>query len=584
VTVTGTSGSLKSTAALSLSEVAPSFTLSLSTGTLGINQGTSGTNKITVSPANGFTGAVALAASGLPNGVTASFSPSSTTGTSTLTLTAGASAALGAATVTITGTSGSLKVTTTLALTIAPPPNFTVSASPSSLTVYPGTSSASVVTVGAQNGFSGTVNVSASGMPSGVTTSFSVQPAGAVLLTFTASATAAAASSTVTIKAVSGSLSHTATISLVISAPNAGTLLVNPSSAYNVPGIYVDGSTFTTGGLDGGGRAYSANLLGSLQTISGTPFYLAPANGPDAISGKTVALPSGQYSTLKLLATGVNGNQASQKFTVTYTDGSSSSFTQSLSDWFSPQNYPGESTAMTMAYRDNSDGTRDSRPFVLYTYSFNLTAGKTVSSVVLPANRNVVVLALSLVKGATATPKAAPTQVNLSSAFDTTGITSDGRGFSGGLDGVGYAYSGKLLGATQSFNSTAFNLGPADALDVVSGGGKAITIPAMNVSSLMMLATGVNGNQISQTFKVTYTDGTTATFTQSLSDWYQSQRYTGESIAVTTAHRNTSTGASDNRPFYVYGYSFSLNNAKTVSSVILPNNPNVKVLALTLVP
>ena len=37
---------------------------------------------------------------------------------------------------------------------------------------------------------------------------------------------------------------------------------------------------------------------------------------------------------MNLLATAVNGNQANQTFIVTYTDGTTSSFTQSVSDWF----------------------------------------------------------------------------------------------------------------------------------------------------------------------------------------------------------------------------------------------------------
>jgi len=82
-----------------------------------------------------------------------------------------------------------------------------------------------------------------------------------------------------------------------------------------------DGSTFAPIGLDGGlngvGTAYSAKLLGAQQIISGTTFNFGPANAPDAVSGKTVPLPAGQYSTLKLLATGVNGSQASQSFIVT---------------------------------------------------------------------------------------------------------------------------------------------------------------------------------------------------------------------------------------------------------------------------
>jgi subtilase family serine protease len=96
----------------------PSFTLSASPSTLSVAQGSSGTSTITVTPVDGFSGSVTLAASGLPSGVTAGFSPNPTSSTSTLTLTVGASAATGTSTITVTGTSGSLSSQTTVQLTV----------------------------------------------------------------------------------------------------------------------------------------------------------------------------------------------------------------------------------------------------------------------------------------------------------------------------------------------------------------------------------------------------------------------------------------------------------------------------------
>jgi len=96
----------------------PSFTLTAVPNTLTVSQGNQGTSTITVVPANGFSGSVMLAATGMPSGVTAGFSPNPTTSTSTLTLTASATAATGTSTVTITGTSGSLTATTTVTLTV----------------------------------------------------------------------------------------------------------------------------------------------------------------------------------------------------------------------------------------------------------------------------------------------------------------------------------------------------------------------------------------------------------------------------------------------------------------------------------
>jgi len=98
-----------------------------------------------------------------------------------------------------------------------------------------------------------------------------------------------------------------------------------------------------------------------------------------------------------LFATAVGGNQASQTFTVTYTDGTSSKFVQSLSDWYTPQKYPHESEGVAMAYRDFDNGTKDQRTFNLYEYRFVLTKTKTVQSITLPNNAHVVVLAATLV-------------------------------------------------------------------------------------------------------------------------------------------------------------------------------------------
>jgi hypothetical protein len=201
----------------------------------------------------------------------------------------------------------------------------------------------------------------------------------------------------VTITGKSGSLTQTVTISLTVTAASVASGAVNLSPFYNVMGAVTDGAVFfNTSGLDGGGRAYSGNLLGTVQTAGGTPYNFGPSNAPSAVSSGTVALPAGKFSTLKLLASGVNGNQVAQTFTVTYTDGTTASFTQSLSDCCTPQNYTGESKAILMPYRDNSNGTRDTRSITLYGYTFTLSSSKTVKSIALPNNRNVVVLAMNL--------------------------------------------------------------------------------------------------------------------------------------------------------------------------------------------
>src|SRR6185369_10019205 len=109
------------------------------------------------------------------------------------------------------------------------------------------------------------------------------------------------------------------------------------------------------------------------------------------------------------------------------------------------------------------------------------------------------------------------------------------------------------LGSSITFNGQTFALGGPNTNNVVSGTGQTIALPAGNDSAFSFLAAGVNGNQPGLTFTVTYTDGTTQTFTQSVSDWYTPQNYSGESIAASTAYRDMSNGGTDNRTFDVFG-------------------------------
>lgn len=164
--------------------------------------------------------------------------------------------------------------------------------------------------------------------------------------------------------------------------------------ACNVIGFNTDGKAIPLpSGMDGSGHWYSANLLGPSIDWDGLTFKLGPVGGPNAVTSLQFSPPAKRYSTLKLLATGVNGNQESQRFTVYYADGTASTFIQSLSDWKEPQNYPRESTVVAMPYRNASDGTLQGHSYFLYGYSFALDTNKVVSSLALPVNANVVVVA-----------------------------------------------------------------------------------------------------------------------------------------------------------------------------------------------
>ena len=357
-----------------------------------------------------------------------------------------------------------------------------------------------------------------------------------------------------------------------------GPVSVNLSAVANIDGIANTGSPVTDGGLDNDGYAYSETLLGGSLVWLGSTFTLGAAGVADAVSSTTIALPAGNDSTVTVLAAAVNGNQVNQAFIVNYTDGTSTSITQSVSDWYTPQNYLGETQVLKMAYRIAPSGATSTGPVYLYGYTFAINSTKTVQSITLPSNRNVVVLAINLTPAG-----AAPVSVNLSAVANIDGIANTGSPVTnGGLDNDGYAYSETLLGGSLVWLGSAFTLGAAGVADAVSRG--TLTLPAGTYSSVLLLATGVNGNQVNQTFIVNYTDGTSTSITQSVSDWYTPQNYLGESQVLKMAYRIASSGATSTGPVYLYGYTFAINSTKTVQSITLPSNRNVVVLAIDLSP
>ncbi len=211
----------------------PNFSLAANPASLTITQGTSGTSAIAIVPQGGFNGNVTLAASGLPGGVTAKFSPNPATSASTLTLTASGTATPGTVTVTITGTSGNLSSSATISLTVVPAnQNFTLTAAPSAVSVTQGIgSAASTINITPVNGFSGLVTLTVSGLPKGVSVSLSANPANSSsVLTFTAASTAKTGTVAVTITGVSGSLSNSTTITLTVNPLGNFSLAATPKT------------------------------------------------------------------------------------------------------------------------------------------------------------------------------------------------------------------------------------------------------------------------------------------------------------------------------------------------------------------
>jgi hypothetical protein len=214
---------------LTVTAVTPgSFVLASAPGSLSLAQGASGTVTVNITRTN-FAGAITLAATGLPNGVTVAFNPNNTTtNSSTVTFTASATAATGAATVTITGTGTGVQnqtVPVQLTVTAASTGNYTLSATPAALTVAQGASGTSTINITRTGGFAGAVTLAASGLPNGVTAAFDPNntTTNSSTLTLTASATAATGAATVTITGSGGGVGNqTTTVALTVNASTGG--------------------------------------------------------------------------------------------------------------------------------------------------------------------------------------------------------------------------------------------------------------------------------------------------------------------------------------------------------------------------
>jgi hypothetical protein len=243
---------------ISASSNGPDFSISAAPSSQTVTPGNGTSYTVTVTDTNGFAGDVALAVSGLPAGASGNFNPATITGsgTSTLTVTTSSSTPANTSTLTITGTSGSLVHDTTVSLAVA---DFTVSATPSSQTVAPGSNATYTVNVGNVNGFSGTINLSASGLPSGAGASFnpvSVNNLGSSTLTVTTASSTPVGVATLTITGTSGSLSNSTTVTLNVSTNSvnfsatneiqcvASGLAVNVSGAATTNGAPIIQSSF----------------------------------------------------------------------------------------------------------------------------------------------------------------------------------------------------------------------------------------------------------------------------------------------------------------------------------------------------
>ncbi|HUZ47099.1 MAG TPA: hypothetical protein VMW54_10730 [Terriglobia bacterium] len=310
------------------SGTSPGFTLSPSPSTQSISPGATATYTITVASQNNYAGTVDLNFSGCPAGANCSLPTSvnvTANGTQTATLSISNTGGLAPAnyTVNITGTdsvTSSLTAATSVALTVNPPPTFSLSTSGSPQSVTQGGTASFGISVSALYGFNSDVTLTVtSGCPSSPTGACSFSPStitggnGNATLNVATDATTTAQTYTINISASGGGVTQTASVSLTVnSAATSGnfSLSASPGSVSlrgNSTAVYTV-TVAPSGGFNGPVQLYISGLPnGASGGFSPNP-ATSTTNWSSTLSVNTNNVKKGSYT---LTITGISGSLAS---------------------------------------------------------------------------------------------------------------------------------------------------------------------------------------------------------------------------------------------------------------------------------
>ena len=238
MTITAAGDGLTATQSVTLQvQAPPSIQLIASPATVSVQSLATATVTVTVTPVGGAVfpagSSITVGVSGFPKGFTASWSVPSVTSAGAvawkLTLTGSSAAAAGTSmlslTAKVTGKTGtmysaSLNLPMTVTLT---PPTLTATAASTSVSVVRGNFVTDVIRLTGNSSYSGAATMGVSGLPSGVTASWSGNPvtltaeSGSSTLKLAASSTAAVGSSTITVTATGDGVSVSQKLTLAVS-------------------------------------------------------------------------------------------------------------------------------------------------------------------------------------------------------------------------------------------------------------------------------------------------------------------------------------------------------------------------------
>ncbi len=294
---------------------------------------------------------------------------------------------------------------------------------------------------------------------------------------------------------------------------------------------------------------------------------------------------SGSGSSLHVVVTGAGFGAA--PVAMPYTgDTDYFKFTDTTAGWDAGYNAPGNPNRVTLKYQSWSDtqividgfaGRYADPTFYNFTYSPGDGIGVWVKSQSSDTFASWPP-APSCVNGVCST--SIPLDAYLNNAGIATAAVSNTTNF----DGAGSAYAAEALsaafpvsltyGATVVYSNTTFQWpsGPAGANDNVIANGQVVPLGDTTFSSLSILGASSYAAPAA-TGAITYTDGTTGTYTLDLTDWMQPDAapYHGNSV-VAQANYRYAYGSQDSATNAIFNATIPL-TAKKVSAIVLPAKP-----------
>ena len=308
------------------------FSMSATPSALSVDAGQAGSSTISTAVISGTAQALTLSASGAPAGATVSFSPQSVVagGSSTMTVSTSSTTPAGTSSLVVTGTGASVTRTTPVTLTVVRPVanDFSVSASPSSLTVTAGQAATSTISTTVVSGETQSVSLSASGLPAGASMTFSPQTVatgGSSTMTVTTSSTTPAGISTLIVTGTGASVTRTTPVTLTVVRPVADdfSMSASPSSLSLTAGQEAS-STISTTVVSGATQSVSLSASGvpAGASVTFSPQTVA-AGGSSTMTVTTTTASNTGTSTLVVTGTGASASRQTS-VTLTVTSGTSS--------------------------------------------------------------------------------------------------------------------------------------------------------------------------------------------------------------------------------------------------------------------